>query len=598
MSSKLKIFYGLIIVAVFASCQKDISSNPSPTPGIIGPFAVTVKSRAATQAQINWTKPSNTTQGTILYKTYLDAALLAQNLSDTFYTINNIVPNQSYQGKVVAYSSATDSSVATFSLQSYSTPAGPYDYLNGYYKVTETEFDFNNGADVNNLVFTGRVNIINDTIPLFYQNSRTPPTWWGANFSSAIVPAWNDSLNDRVNTVRGRVLNQNTIRLTYAYGYGPTVFSVSQVWEKLTNPADSNLYAYTWPVEGPGLIKTFAGNHIGNGSTFPTGDGGSALNATLSYPRTVYCDANQNVYIGDGSLGLHAVRKVNTSGNISLFAGNYSEGFSGDGGPATSAQLKYASGMVADAAGSIYISDAGNRVIRKVNAAGIISTIAGIPGSVGYSGDGGPATAAQLVSPNGITLDAAGNIYFADYGNHAVRKINTAGIITTIAGTGFSGFSGDGGLATSAKLKNPISVKLDAAGNIYIADRGNYVIRKINTSGIISTFAGTPNQSGNTGDGGTATAATLSDPYDIAFDQSGNLYVSGGGFIRKISTTGIITKLAGIFSSNTWSIGPLFYNGDNRPATAATLSSNYGIFVRGNILYAVDGNHRVRKIFL
>ena len=283
------------------------------------------------------------------------------------------------------------------------------------------------------------------------------------------------------------------------------------------------------------------------------------------------------------------------SGIINLFAGNYTVGFSGDGGPATSAQFKWVTGVVSDANGNVYIAD-GNCRIRKVNSAGTISTFAGT-GQIGYSGDGGPATLANLGVVRNLTTDAAGNIYFASVDR--VRKINiTTGIITTVAGNGIQGFSGDGGPATSASLNNVMGIAIDNAGNIFIADWDTYVVRKVNTSGLITTIAGTPYQRGATGDGGLATSAKLTDPEDVAVDQNGHVYVGGGSLIRKISTTGIITKFAGNYHFNTWSIGPDFYNGDNGQANSASVPGPHGLFIKNNILYLADANHRIRKIFL
>ena len=218
-----------------------------------------------------------------------------------------------------------------------------------------------------------------------------------------------------------------------------------------------------------------------------------------------------------------ASARSQTNGIITTVAGDGPQGDSGDGGQATSAQLSNPSGVAVDAAGNLYIADSGNHRIRKVAANGIITTVAG-NGSYGYSGDGGRATSAQLAAPWGVAVDAAGNLYIADTNNGVIRKVAASGIITTVAGNGSHGYSGDGGPATSAQLNSPSGVAVDAAGNLYIADYGNYRIRKVATNGIITTVAG--NYYGYSGDGGPATSAQLTFPWGLTVDATGNLYVA------------------------------------------------------------------------
>lgn len=215
------------------------------------------------------------------------------------------------------------------------------------------------------------------------------------------------------------------------------------------------------------IINTIAGNGVGNFS----GNGGPATAAEL-VPIGVAVDAAGNVYVAD--YGNRQIRKINTAGIISTFAGTGFPAYSGDGGPAKLADINYPAGVAVDSSGNIYIADEMNNRIRKVNKLGVISTIAG-NGAASYSGDGGPATAAELYWPVGVALDAQQNIYVADYQNNRVRKINTSGIITTVAGNGYGaggggGYSGDGGDATSAELYLPVSVAVNTLGNIYIAD--------------------------------------------------------------------------------------------------------------------------------
>lgn len=276
---------------------------------------------------------------------------------------------------------------------------------------------------------------------------------------------------------------------------------------------------------------------------------------------------------------------------ITTVAGTGTGGFSGDGGAATAATVYNPYDAAFDAAGNIYIADYTNHRIRKINTSGVISTIAGT-GTSGYSGDGGDATAARLNSPIGLTVDAAGNVYIADYGNQRVRKVTTAGVITTVAGTGTIGSSGDRGAATAAGLYNPSDVVLDTAGNIYIADCYNQRIRRVNTSGIITTYAGTGSASFS-GDGGLATAATFQFPIGIEIDRSGQLYIAdqSNRRIRKITASGIISTIAGT--------GTASFSGDGGAATAATFSTLITSVAKdaaGNIYVGDGNNYRIRKI--
>jgi hypothetical protein len=290
---------------------------------------------------------------------------------------------------------------------------------------------------------------------------------------------------------------------------------------------------------------------------------------------------------------------IPAAGVLSTIAGTGAQTYSGDGGLATAAALNAPGPVAVDTAGNVYFIDQGNAFrIRKITAAtGIITTIAG-NGTLGYTGDGGPATAAEFWEPLGIAVDTAGNVYIGDTGNNRIRKITAStGIVTTIAGSGYSGgitggFSGDGGLATSAALNGPAGIALDAAGNIFVVD-GQSRVRKITAStGIITTVAGN-GTFGYSGDGGPATAAAFNQPYYLALDAAGNIYVadSRNSCIRKITaSTGVITTVAG----NT----TFGYSGDGGPATAASFDviTSLASTAAGDLYIADAVNYRVRKV--
>ena len=265
-----------------------------------------------------------------------------------------------------------------------------------------------------------------------------------------------------------------------------------------------------------GIITTVAGTGVGGYS----GDGGAATNAALSGPGGVAVDNSGNLFIADTQN--NRVRRVGTNGIIDTFAGTGVAGHSGDGGAATNAEISAPVAVAVDNQGNIFIADS-NR-IRRVGPDGVITTAAGTPGG-GYSGDGGPATNAALNSPFALTLDGAGNLFIADAGNGCIRRVATNGIISTVAGTGATGYSGDDGPAARAELYFPQGVAVDGAGNLFIADTENQRIRKVDTNGLIMTVAGT-GATGYSGDGGAAANATFHFPYGLALDRSGNLFIT------------------------------------------------------------------------
>jgi len=279
-------------------------------------------------------------------------------------------------------------------------------------------------------------------------------------------------------------------------------------------------------VSSTGIITTVAG---GGGATT---DGGQATAASI-FPSSVSMDAAGNLYIAQGA----SVRKVSTTGVISTIAGGPFPGYSGDGGPATAATL-FGTSVAADPAGNVYIADSTNSRIRKIDAAtGIITTVAG-NGKQGFSGDGGPATGAMLSLPQGVAADGHGNVYFADNGSR-VRRVDASGTITTVAGNGSPLGFGDGGPATATGM-TPNWVAVDNAGNLYIVDSAVKKIRKVTTAGIISTIAGGAFDTGKgNGDGGPATAAVFVDISSVGVDAAGNVYISdpGADRVRKVTVS-------------------------------------------------------------
>jgi len=313
-----------------------------------------------------------------------------------------------------------------------------------------------------------------------------------------------------------------------------------------------------------GIISTIAGN----GFQSFGGDGGAATAAFLSSAEGIALDASGNLYIADTYN--YRIRKMATDGTITTVGGGNFPGFSGDGGPATAAALSFPSAIAVHVSGDLYITV--NNRIRKVTTDGTITTIAG-NGTPGFGGDNGPATGATLAYPSGIAVDGSGNLYIADSANNRIRKIAANGTITTVAGSGTAGFGGDGGPATAAMLYRPLDIAVDGSGTLYIVDAVNRRIRRIAVDGTITTVAGN-GISGSSGDGGPATAATLDYPTRVAVDGSGNLYVSDelGHRIRRVAAGGTITTIAGN--------GTEGFTGDGGPATAGGLSSPSGIAVR------------------
>jgi sugar lactone lactonase YvrE len=289
-----------------------------------------------------------------------------------------------------------------------------------------------------------------------------------------------------------------------------------------------------------------------------------ATAATLAAPAQIAYDTAGNLYIAD--LNDNIIRKVDLAGIITTVAGTGEQGFSGDRGPATSAQLDSPAGVAVDADGNIYIADTHNQRIRRVSG-GIITTFAGT-GTSGYSGDGGSPTSAMLSNPSALAVDSSGNLYIADTDNHRIRKI-TGTTITTVAGNGEQDFTGDGSAATSAAIDSPNGVAVDAKGAIYIGDTHNQRVRVVNIAGIISTLAGTGSKTYG-GDNGPAASASLARPRGLSVDALGNIYVadSDNNRIRLIANTGSTPSIKTVAGN-----GSQGFAGDGGPAIDAILDT-------------------------
>ena len=335
-----------------------------------------------------------------------------------------------------------------------------------------------------------------------------------------------------------------------------------------------------------GTITTIAGSP-GASQGFG-GDGGPAAEARFSTPRGMATDTAGNVYVAD--YGNHRVRKINSMGTVSTLAGTGERGYGGDGGPASEAQLSYPYDVATDSEGNVYVTDRFNYRVRKIGAGtSVITTLAGT-GSPTGGWSGGAAAAARLRFPHSVAVDAAGTLFFADT-HHRVWKLDASGLVAALAGTGEPGYSGDGGPATEAQLSDPRGVAVDTAGNVYVADHDNHRLRKIDAMGTVTTLAGT-GERGYGGDGGPATEAQLSFPLDVAVDGGGSVYVADRANlrIRKIDATGMITTIAGT--------GQRGYGGDGGPAAEARFASRYSVATdsAGNVFVADTDNRRVRKI--
>lgn len=388
--------------------------------------------------------------------------------------------------------------------------------------------------------------------------------------------------------------------LTVAMSGAMTVFAQPNIFTQPTNQsvlvgsrvlitagvAGVGPLTFQWQLNGTNLPNNLITTVAGNGTAGFAGDGGIATTGEVYTPYGVAADSAGNVLIAD-TVNAH-IRKVDTNGIMTTVAGKSLPGYSGDGGAATNASLHDPNGVAVDTGGNVFIADTANYRIRKVDTNGIITTVAG-NGSPVFSGDGGAATNAGLNYPRGVALDANGNLFIADTSDNRVRKVDTNGFITTVAGKSGSGFSGDGGAATNASLNSPRGVALDGAGNLFIADYANCRVRKIDTYGVITTIAG--DGSGTySGDGGLATNAGLV-PYGVSVDAYGDVFVAdnNNNRIRQVDPYGIITTVAGTNLSG--------FSGDGEAATNARLYQPRGLAMDsyGRTLIADTSNNRIRR---
>jgi sugar lactone lactonase YvrE len=328
----------------------------------------------------------------------------------------------------------------------------------------------------------------------------------------------------------------------------------------------------------------------GNGKAGFGDDGGPAAAALLNRPCAVATDGQGSLFIAD--YGNNRIRKVGADGTITTYAGTGEAGFAGDGGPATAARLRGPYGVSVDRQGNLYVADQCNERVRKIARDAIISTVAG-NGTRGYSGDGGPATAAALAGPDAVVVDDRGDFYIADARNHRVRKVTAGhGVITTVMGTS-QGYSGDGGPATRAQLNLPASLALDAHGNLYVGDLRNHVIRKMNADGVVQTVAGT-GEPGFDGDGGPATRAKLNQPGGVAIAPDGSLLIADGANfrVRRVGLDGVIETIAGSGSQDRSAFAA------GSPAERASLSVLDILDVdRNETIHLTDhGQHRVHRL--
>jgi len=529
---------------VLTAGSQTLTATFTPTDAQDYTTAMATVTLQVTQATptITWAAPLPITQGTALSATQLDAIASVQGTL-VYTPALGTVPALGSQTLSVKFTptdtvdyAAVTASVTLTVIAPGSTPAQPaFSVVGGTYP-------------------TAQLVAITDASPgatIYYTTNGSTPTTSSLMYAGPIPVTASETINA---VAGGGAYNLSSVA-TAAY----TLTGITQI------------------------ISTVAGD----GAAGYSGDNGPATSAELNGPYAVLADGSGNFYIADYFNS--AVRKVTSTGKITTIAGNGTAGYSGDDGPATSAELSAPAALALDSSGNLYIGDRGNNTVRKVTPAGIISTVAG-NGTGGSSGDNGQATSAQLNAPYGLAFDAIGNLYISEYSGQRVRKVTPAGTITTIAGNGGAGYSGDNGPATSATLNGPDDIAIDLSGNLYINDDLNSRIRMVSPSGTITTIVGNGGSPGN-GDGGPAISATLNQPHGVTVDANGFLYIADtfSNRIRRVDQFGTITTVAGNGQSNGGDGGPAFDAGLNLPTKVS-------VDAVGNYYIADLFNYRIRKV--
>ncbi|MCY3022432.1 MAG: HYR domain-containing protein, partial [Planctomycetota bacterium] len=478
--------------------------------------------------------------------------------------------------------------------------------------VDSFAFTANDGtnADSNTAMVTITVNPVNDAPSFTVGPNQSTQSgaglqtlyWWATNISpgppdEAAQQVWFETMNDNSTLFSQQPAVGYDGTLRYAPATGAAGVATVTVWAH-DNGGTANGGVDTSAPQTFTIMVSYAPTLIittvaGNGNYGYNGDGIPAIAASLSSPEGVAVDGSGNLYIAD-KYNSRVRKRDAMSGAISTYAGNGSWEFYGDGGPATSAAIGYPSAVALSGSGNLFIADFMNMRVRKVDSMGTISTVAG-NGNWGYSGDNVVATSTSLGYVTGLAADWGSNLFIADTSNNRIRRVDSmTRIITTVAGNGTAGYSGDGGPATSATLNRPSGVLLDGSGNLYIADNGNHRIRKVNgMSQTITTVAGN-GTAGFSGDGATATLASLNGPIAVALDWAGSLYIvdTGNHRIRKVDAwSNTISTVAGDGNSS--------YYGDGGPAPLAALNYPNGVAVNSSdgTLYVADrDNNRIRRV--
>ena len=407
-----------------------------------------------------------------------------------------------------------------------------------------------------------------------------------------------DSNNGVVRKISAGVVS--TVAGSPVYGFsgdgGPALMATFRFPNGVTVGGNGDLY-----IEDTGNFRIRAvypdGNMntvAGDGQFEPTPDGTPAANASLSGPNFLSFDPSGRLLIAD--TGDYTVKRINSDGTIQTIAGTGIQGVGQGyqlvyGGPATGTLMGTPRQAVADANGNIYVSDDYAGVVYIITPDGNLNIFAGQVGVYQYGGDNIAATSSSFVKPQGLALDSSGNLYIADPANNRIRKVSTNGTITTFAGTGKAGFSGDGGPATQAMLDYPQTIAFDSTGDLIIADRVNNRLRMVTPDGNITTIAGN-GTAASTGNGGPALSASLNNPFVVATDSSGNIFVieTGGTTVREISSNGTISAIAGN--------GQLGFGGDGGPALEASFGDADGLAtdLSGNLYISDFDNNRVREV--